>query len=337
MGFLVGRSMVATGRAAINQVVRESSIATLLRPMKLSTCAFLAAVLLTEAGTVEAKAYKGAEVYSLQGVLYGRMEMRMRMIRGSGLVSTFFTYKNGSETAGTTWEETDIEVLGKNDATTWQSNLITGNPRVTSEQLYSSTSSLADSYHTYTLEWTPDYVSWSFDGAMVRKTEGGQASSLVNAATLRFNAWASSSTGWVGALDEAALPAYQFVNWIKYYRYENGQFVLDWTDEFDSFDSSRWAKGNWTFDGNLVDFDPANALVQDGTLILAITKEGATGFGGTVPVDDGTSGDGGVIVTKPGSDSGCAIAGSPSHRTGGLCAMLIVLGVAAWRRRRPGS
>ena len=103
----------------------------------------------------------------------------------------------------------------------------------------------------------------------------------------------ATARGWAGALDEAALPAYQFVNWIKYYRYDNGQFMLDWTDEFDSFDTNRWATGNWTFDGNLVDFDPANAVVQDGTLILAITKEGATGFSGTVPADDGTIGDGG--------------------------------------------
>ena len=66
---------------------------------------------------------------------------------------------------------------------------------MTSEQVYSATSSLADGYHTYTLEWTPDYVSWSFDGVMVRKTEGGQASSLLNAASLRFNAWASTSAG----------------------------------------------------------------------------------------------------------------------------------------------
>ena len=52
---------------------------------------------LAQTGTAEAKPYKGAEVYSLESVLYGRMEMRMRMIRGSGLLSTFFTYKNGSE------------------------------------------------------------------------------------------------------------------------------------------------------------------------------------------------------------------------------------------------
>ena len=53
--------------------------------MKFSTCALLTAVLLAQTRTAEAKAYKGAEVYSLQSVLYGRMEMRMRMIRGSGL------------------------------------------------------------------------------------------------------------------------------------------------------------------------------------------------------------------------------------------------------------
>ena len=302
--------------------------------MKLSTCTVLAALLLTQAGTAEAKAYKGAEVYSAASVLHGRMEMRMRMIRGSGLLSTFFAYKNGSELAGATWEEIDVEALGKNDAKTWQSNLITGNPRMTSEQYYSVTSSLADGYHTYTIEWTPEYVSWSFDGAMVRKTEGGQASSLINAASFRFNAWASDAVGWAGALDEAALPAYQFVNWMKYYRYDNGQFVLDWTDDFDSFDSSRWAKANWTFDGNLVDFDPANAVVQDGTLILAITKEGATGFSGTVPVDDGSTGaDGGVVISNPGSDSGCAVGGSQPRGTSGLSATLIALGLAAGRRR----
>jgi len=302
--------------------------------MKLSTCVLLTVALLAPTRTAAAKAYKGAEVYTLQSALYGRIEVRMRMIRGSALLSTFFTYKNGSETTGTAWEETDIEVLGKNDAKSWQSNLITGNPRVTSEQVYSATSSLADGYHTYTLEWTPDYVSWSFDGAVVRKTEGGQASSLINAASLRFNAWASGSTGWAGALDEAALPAYQFVNWIKYYRFDNGQFVLDWTDEFDSFDSSRWAKGDWTFDGNLVDFDPTNAVVQDGTLILAITKEGATGFSGTVPADDGSTSDGGVIISKPGSDSGCSIGGSLPHGTAGLCAMLLGLGLTVGRSRR---
>jgi MYXO-CTERM domain-containing protein len=306
-----------------------------MKTMKPATCALFAALLVSQTKIAEAKSYKGAEVYSLKTMLYGRMEMRMQMIRGSGLLSTFFTYKPGSEVNGELWEETDIEILGKNDATTWQSNLITGNPRMTSEQLYTEPLSLADGYHTYALEWTPDYVSWSIDGALVRKTVGGQANALVNPETVRFNAWASDSVGWAGALDDTALPAYQFVNWIKVYRYDNGQFVLDWTDDFDSFDTTRWGTGNWTFDGNLVDFDPTNAVVQDGTLILAITKEGATGFTGSVPADDGSTplADGGVITPKPGSDSGCSVAGSGPDANGLWATLVLGLAAASMRRR----
>jgi endo-1,3-1,4-beta-glycanase ExoK len=289
-------------------------------------CLVVPVIVLVGAGQVEAKAYKGAEVYTVGTVLYGRMEMRMRMMKGSGIVSTFFTYKNGSEMSGAIWEEQDIEILGKNDAKTWQSNLHTGNPQQTSEQLFTAAGSLADAYHTYTLEWTPDYVSWAVDGVVLRKTEGGQVDILTDPETLRFNAWISDSVGWVGALDESALPAYQFVNWIKYYRYDNGKFVLDWTDDFDTFDTSRWATGNWTFDGNLVDFDPDNAVVKDGTLVIALTKEGATGFSGTVPADN---------ASKGGSESGgCAVGGSqrPSGAAG-CCVLLAALGLAIRRRR----
>lgn len=300
----------------------------------------LSAVTLAGATEVVAKPYKGAELYSRQAVLYGRMEMRMRMIRGSGLLSTFFTYKNGSEVAGAAWEEIDIEVLGKNDAKGLQSNIITGNPSMTSERVHAAASSLADGYHTYTLEWTPEYVSWSLDGVVVRRTEGGQVSSLISPQTLRFNAWSSETTSWVGAFDEAALPAYQFVNWIKYYRYENGQFVLDWTDEFDTLDASRWAVANWTFDTNRVDFVPANAVVQDGTLVLAITTEGATGFVGTVPVDDGGAGGAGGTggAGQGGGDgggSGCSLASSETAASlNELGAALLILGLAIVGRSR---
>jgi hypothetical protein len=306
-----------------------------MRQISLATVGLL---VLASAGSAHAKAYKGAEVDSIQSFLYGRMEVRMRMIRGSGLVSTFFTYKNGSELNGTLWGETDVEALGKNGATTWQSNLITGNPRMTSEQVYTASASLADGYHTYAVEWTPDYLSWSFDGVQVRKTEGGQAAALTDAETLRFNAWSSSSTGWAGALDASSLPAYQFVNWIKYYRYDNGQFVLDWMDDFDTLDPSRWLLANWTFEGNLVDFVPNNAVVQDGTLILAVTKEGETGFSGAVPVDDGsTTGQilgGGPSSSMSAAGCGCEIAGRGSARRGrDLGGASIVLALAAVLRR----
>lgn len=238
-----------------------------------------------------AKAYKGGELFSSQAYLHGRMEVRMRMARGSGILSTFFTYKDGSEIEGTFWEEIDIEVFGKDNATSWQTNIITGvGTRTTSEGVHTHPTSLADDYHTYVLEWTPEYVSWTLDGVEVRKTTGGQVGDLTNAQSLRFNLWAANIESWVGPFDTGALPAYQFVNWIKFYRYEGGQFTLDWTDNFDSFDAARWGRADWTFNENLVDFDPNNVIVRDGTLILALTPEGQTGFTGAVPVDSAGNG-----------------------------------------------
>ena len=172
----------------------------------------------------------------------------MRMIRGSGLLSTFFTYKNGSEMGGSTWEETDIEVLGKNDAKTWQSNLITGNPRMTSEQLYSATELARrrlSHVHARVDAGLRVLVVRRRDGQEDRRRPGEQPDQRREPSLQRLG---ERCTGWAGALDDAALPAYQFVNWIKYYRYDNGQFVLDWTDDFDSLDTpaGRRATGRST-------------------------------------------------------------------------------------------
>ena len=261
-----------------------------------------------------AKPYKGAELYSSQAYHYGRMEMRMRMARGSGLLSTFFTYKDGSEIDGTFWEEIDIEVLGKDNATAWQSNIITGlGSRTTSEQVHGQPVSLADDYHTYALEWTPDHVTWELDGVVVRQTSGGQVSDLTNPQSLRFNIWAADVVSWVGAFDGAVLPQYQYVNWMRYYRYEAGQFVLEWTDDFDTLDTSRWGRADWTFGENLADFDPNNVVIQDGTLILALTREGQTGFNGTVPLDNG----GNTGGADGSGGSGAGGAGGSGVNTGG--------------------
>jgi endo-1,3-1,4-beta-glycanase ExoK len=264
-----------------------------------------------------AKPYKGGELYSADAIHYGRMEMRMRMARGSGILSTFFTYKNGSEAADAFWEEIDVEVLGKDDATSWQSNIITGQgTRTTSEEVHGAAVSFADDYHTFALEWTPEYVAWEVDGIVVRETRSAQVQDLTNSQSLRFNIWAANIASWVGEFDAAALPQYQFINWISYSRYENGSFVHEWIDDFDSFDAARWQRADWTFDENLADFDPANVVIQDGTLILALTHEGQVGFNGTVPVDSGAaSGAGG----SSGGDSsgGAGTVGGGGNGSGG--------------------
>ncbi|WP_441285831.1 family 16 glycosylhydrolase [Sorangium sp. KYC3313] len=271
-----------------------------------------ASLALAVSSTVAAKPYKGAELYSAQSYLHGRMEMRMRMARGSGILSTFFTYKDGSEMSGAFWEEIDIEVFGKDNARIWQSNIITGTgTRTTSEGKHDAGVSLADGYHTYALEWTPDYVAWSIDGREIKRTTGAQVTALKNPQSFRFNTWSSDATDWVGPFDDSVLPQHQYVNWIKYYRYNNGAFELAWQDDFNSLDSARWGKADWTFDGNRVDFDPQNVTVKDGTLVLSLTREGQTGFNGNVPRDEDTgSGAGAVGATTAASTSASGAGGA---------------------------
>ena len=147
------------------------------------------------------KAYKGAEVYGKSDyyIQYGKIEVRMMSAKGSGILSTFFTWKDESEQSSVFWEEIDVEVFGKNSATTWQTNIISGyNSPSTSEQVHSHNFSLGDNFHTYSVEWTPDYISWAIDGQQVRQTTGQPATDLNNPAGIRFNIWASTSTSWVG-------------------------------------------------------------------------------------------------------------------------------------------
>ncbi len=248
------------------------------------------------------KAYSGAELYSNEEWLYGKYEARMYMGAISGTVSSMFLYNNGSEIAdGRPWVEIDIEILGKNPGS-FQSNIITGKAGAqnTSEKHHTVSPAANASFHTYGLEWTPDYVRWTLDGKEVRKATKGsqivngqdQVEALNKPQGIRFNLWSHEDAGWVGAWDDSKLPVFQFINWVKRYKYTPGQgpdgsdFTLDWTDNFDTFDSQRWGKGDWTFEGNRVDLTENNIYSKGGMLILALTKKGQEMFNGQVPVDN---------------------------------------------------
>lgn len=234
-----------------------------------------------------AAALDGAEFYSTESVKYGRFEIRMRMAATPGSISSFFTYSSNSSTGTEPWREIDIEVLGK-DGKGFQSNLITGTSasRRTSEAFHASSADLSQGFHTYTLDWTPDSIVYRLDGQTVRKTTGAdqQVKDLSDRAqTYRMNLWATTEASWAGTLDQNKLPVMQTINWIAYSSYTPGQgprgsnFTPQWTDEFNSIDTRRWSRGNWTFEGNLADFNPNNAIASGGYLMLILSRKGAAG------------------------------------------------------------
>lgn len=258
----------------------------------MNTRFFLASIALA-AGALMAKDYQGGELYTNETWMYGKFEARMKMAAGSGTVSSMFLYHNDSYLGGNEpWVEIDIEILGRNPSS-FQSNIITGygpgdglpDRKVKSEKHHAISPASNESFHTYGIEWTPDYVAWILDGEVMRKTVKGQGdNNQVQDLTkkpqgLRFNLWSHEDAGWVGAWNDNILPLYQFINWVKVYEYKPGEgddgsdFKLLWTDDFATFNKNRWNLGDWTFDGNRVDISPENVYTRDGMAIIALTKK----------------------------------------------------------------
>jgi endo-1,3-1,4-beta-glycanase ExoK len=229
----------------------------------------------------------GGELFSRETVKYGRWEIRMQIAATPGSVSSFFTYYNDSyKGSPEPWREIDIEALGKNGSG-FQSNLITGTSqsKVTSEKFHNSSQDLSKSFHTYVLDWTPDSIVYRMDGVLLRKDLGSnqQVKDLADRAqSYRMNLWASTEPAWVGTLDPAKLPVIQTVNWMVYSAYTPGKgpngsdFTQSWVDDFTTFNTQRWSRGDWTFEGNMADFTVNNIRTADGYLMIILSNKGAS-------------------------------------------------------------
>lgn len=226
----------------------------------------------------------GSEIYTRETFMYGRFEARMKMAYTPGSVSSMFIYYNNSDIAGSKlWNEIDIEIVGK-DSLKFQSNIITGNrdAKITSEERHSLSPVAAfnTDYHTFMIDWTPDSVVWYVDGVKMRCTKTNEAgtdqvTALTQRQSLRFNLWASEVEEWVGVLKPSKLPVSQYIDYVKVYSYdtEKQEFSEEplWIDDFESFNSTRWSKGDWPI--GMVRLKPANVDVKDGKLVLNLTKE----------------------------------------------------------------
>lgn len=238
----------------------------------------------------EDKLYKGAELYTKGDgdFLYGKIEVRLKAAIGSGIISSFYGFADSAKDGSEIWEEVDLEIFGKNDATTFQSNIVTDTPGAPNvEEVFDTGFSLGDLFHTYCIEWRPESVIWRVDNVKVREIIGDKALELTDPLSLHINIWSSNSVNWVGPFNTDNLPEHMFVNWVKFYAWEGSDFAKEptWKDDFDILDSARWEMANWTFDVSNVDFDKSNVTVEDGFLVLSLTDAKNTGFSGTPPSD----------------------------------------------------
>jgi hypothetical protein len=107
-------------------------------------------------------------------LLYGRFEVRMKIVAGSGICNALCPIRDVS--AGDLdpdWSEMDIEILG-DDPSVIESVAHMGNNRTFEQrpwcwQLSKYDFGLDEDYHTYTIEWGPYHVRWGMDGVIFRE------------------------------------------------------------------------------------------------------------------------------------------------------------------------
>ena len=249
--------------------------------MKIQLLLPLAFILLFINST-SAKTYKGAEYRTKEAFTYGKFETRMKPAGKEGMLASFFTYHELGD--GSYWNEIDIEILGR------YTNDVQFNP-ITKGQVNHVRHELtafnpAFDYHDYGFEWTPDYVAWFIDGKEVHRQTGDHIKTLDLAQKLMMNVWNPDYENWVGVWSDKVLPAFSYYDWVKYSAYTPGtgnygtgnNFTVLWTDELDSFDTTRWEKGVHTFGGNNCDFIEENIIFVNGKMILALTDNVTLGY-----------------------------------------------------------
>lgn len=232
---------------------------------------------------VHSRQYRGAELRTVDSFLYGRFDARFKPAQGDGLASSFFTYND--DNPNTSWAEIDVEVLGVYSNVV-DFNTITRGQASHIRQHYVDFNPHLD-FHTYSFEWTPEYVAWFIDDIEVYRQTGSHVDSLYLSQKIMMNIWNPIYADWVGTWNPDIIPRFSYYDYVSYSEYTPGEgdsgtdtnFTFSWKDDFDSFDNDRWEKSDdHTWGGNQSLFIDDNIFFENGNLILCLTNEDDIGY-----------------------------------------------------------
>lgn len=222
--------------------------------------------------------YRSGSVSSYEKFTYGKFVTRMKAPDKKGTVSSFFTYWDGPNFKPSEWNELDIEIVPSVEHNPMSMNVIYGDGSDKNEShQYAHSFNPRDDWHTYTMEWTPDYISWSIDDVEVRHLKGDDPAveRMGKEQSLRMNFWTPTFESWGHGLDAKDMPWYLLYDYVEVFTWdpETNQFDLHWRDDFNSFDERRWHKASGGFDSNSSVFHPDNVSVKAGNLVLKMEPE----------------------------------------------------------------
>jgi beta-glucanase (GH16 family) len=129
--------------------------------------------------------YTGGEMKTVNTYGYGRYEVVMRPAKGSGLVSSFFTYTGPY--VGKPHDEIDIEFLGKDTSRVEFNYFHKGKGGASA--VFDLPFDAAEEDHLYAFEWTPEGITWFVDGRPYYKTLPGDEQVPKTPGKVMFNVW----------------------------------------------------------------------------------------------------------------------------------------------------
>ncbi|MBY8977348.1 family 16 glycosylhydrolase [Rhodobacteraceae bacterium NNCM2] len=142
------------------------------------------------------KPFIGSEVQRAGPYHYGRYEVVMRAAKGSGLVSSFFTYTGPY--FGDPHDEIDFEFLGRDTTKVWLNRFVAG------EKLPGQWLDLgfdaAEKPHLYAFDWSAEGITWYADGHELLDIDASETAIPTTPQKLFMNIWAGneSQAPWTG-------------------------------------------------------------------------------------------------------------------------------------------
>ena len=160
---------------------------------------------------VEGKSWTTGNILADKGAFvqeYGYWEARYKYTESAGINNSFWMMSTG--TKDNTWYEIDVcEGHYMNKINTNLHEYTTG-ARLQHSERYTTQYDLSEDYHTYAVEWTPEYLKYYFDGQLIHTktnvTEGGH---------LSFARLSSAILSWAGAITTSADGTAQVADYVR--------------------------------------------------------------------------------------------------------------------------
>ena len=143
--------------------------------------------------------FRSGSVSSYEKFTHGKFVTRMKAPDKKGTVSSFFTYWDGPDFKPSEWNELDIEIVPSVERSPFSMNAIYGDGHDKREShQYARGFNPHDEWHTYAIEWTPEYLAWSVDGREVRhvSTDDPSVRHMGKEQSLRMNFWTPTFHSW---------------------------------------------------------------------------------------------------------------------------------------------